>query len=56
MNIFQDLTEKVHVSTKVCFDPKSPCRKIWEDLMEDGKLVNKIGILSFRIAILFSIS
>jgi len=27
----------------VGFDPKSPCRKLWEDLWEDGKLSNKVG-------------
>lgn len=44
---FQDSTDIVHVSTKAAFDPKSPCRKVWEDLMDDGMLTNKIGLFYF---------
>ncbi|XP_065059561.1 non-lysosomal glucosylceramidase-like [Rhopilema esculentum] len=33
----------VSVSTKVSFDSKTPCRKVWEDLFDDGLLSNKPG-------------
>ena len=33
------------MTTKVGFDPKSPCRKLWEDLWDDGKLTNHVGKL-----------
>lgn len=43
LQVQKDSTDIVHVSTKAAFDPKSPCRKVWEDLMDDGMLTNKIG-------------
>jgi len=33
----------VSVSSKVAFDSKTPCRKVWEDLAEDGMLSSKAG-------------
>ena len=42
---FQNDEPVVEVTTKVGFDPKSPCRKLWEDLWDDGKLTNHVGKL-----------
>ena len=37
----------VSVSSKVAFDSKTPCRKVWEDLADDGMLSSKAGISLF---------
>ena len=34
----------VTVTTKTAFDAQTPCRGVWEDLMDDGKLSPKTGI------------
>ena len=34
----------VTVTTKTAFDAQTPCRRVWEDLMDDGKLSSTTGI------------
>eukprot|EP00794_Sanderia_malayensis_P009762 gene9762-10761_t len=33
----------VSVTSKIAFDSRTPCRKVWDDLSEDGMLSNKPG-------------
>ena len=32
------------MTTKTAFDAQTPCRRVWEDLMDDGKLNSTAGI------------
>ncbi|XP_073242353.1 non-lysosomal glucosylceramidase-like isoform X1 [Porites lutea] len=42
-SIHQAGKNQVTVTTKTAFDAQTPCRGVWEDLMDDGKLSPKTG-------------
>lgn len=47
------------MTTKTAFDAQTPCRRVWEDLMDDGKLSSTTGIsngISLQSYTIFSVT
>lgn len=40
------------MTTKASFDARTPCRRIWDDLMDDGKLSSSSGTIRVLVVIL----